>query len=75
MSGKNLYFGALAFIYAVKSGPFWEHSSTLFNISGLDGWAKINKVSYLKASHSSLLTKASRAWLRCSTQRSCQSFR
>jgi serine/threonine-protein phosphatase 2A activator len=41
----NMYFSAIAFIFDVKSGPFWEHSPTLFDISGIkDGWAKINKV-------------------------------
>ena len=42
---KNLYFGAIGFIYDVKKGPFWEHSPMLFDISGVrKGWAKINKV-------------------------------
>lgn len=41
----NLYFGAIGFIYDVKTGPFWEHSPTLYDISGIQaGWAKINKV-------------------------------
>lgn len=41
---KNLYFGAIGFIYDVKKGPFWEHSPMLFDISGVQaGWAKINK--------------------------------
>ncbi|KAG9728001.1 phosphotyrosyl phosphatase activator, partial [Aureobasidium melanogenum] len=40
----NMYFSAVAFIFDVKKGPFWEHSPTLFDISGIkDGWAKINK--------------------------------
>ena len=42
---KNMYFSAIGFIYDVKKGPFWEHSPTLFDISGVRaGWAKINKV-------------------------------
>ena len=42
---KNMYFNAVGFIYDVKSGPFWEHSPTLYDISGVKaGWAKINKV-------------------------------
>jgi serine/threonine-protein phosphatase 2A activator len=41
----NMYFSAIAFIFNVKKGPFWEHSPTLYDISGIkDGWAKINKV-------------------------------
>ncbi|MCJ1377471.1 Serine/threonine-protein phosphatase 2A activator 1 [Xylographa soralifera] len=40
----NMYFGAIGFIYDVKKGPFWEHSPTLYDISGVrTGWAKINK--------------------------------
>lgn len=43
---KNMYFSAIAFIYDVKKGPFWEHSPMLYDISGVRaGWAKINKVS------------------------------
>jgi serine/threonine-protein phosphatase 2A activator len=41
----NMYFSAIGFIYDVKSGPFWEHSPMLFDISGVrSGWGKINKV-------------------------------
>ncbi|KAI0113197.1 Phosphotyrosyl phosphatase activator [Daldinia grandis] len=41
---KNMYFSAIGFINDVKSGPFWEHSPILFDISGIkDGWGKINK--------------------------------
>jgi len=39
-----MYFSAIAFIYDVKKGPFWEHSPMLYDISGSkDGWGKINK--------------------------------
>lgn len=42
----NMYFTAVGFIYDVKTGPFWEHSPILFDISGIRyGWGKINKVS------------------------------
>ncbi|KAL2416747.1 Serine/threonine-protein phosphatase 2A activator 1 [Exophiala dermatitidis] len=41
---KNMYFSAIAFIYDVKKGPFWEHSPMLYDISGISGgWGKINK--------------------------------
>jgi serine/threonine-protein phosphatase 2A activator len=41
---RNMYFSAIAFIYDVKKGPFWEHSPILYDISGIkDGWGKINK--------------------------------
>lgn len=41
----NMYFSAIGFINDVKTGPFWEHSPILFDISGIrSGWGKINKV-------------------------------
>ncbi|KAK8085347.1 serine threonine phosphatase 2A activator 1, partial [Apiospora hydei] len=41
---RNMYFSAVGFINDVKTGPFWEHSPMLFDISGVrDGWGKINK--------------------------------
>lgn len=44
---RNLYFGAIGFIYDVKKGPFWEHSPILYDISGVQGgWGKINKVGF-----------------------------
>ncbi len=40
----NMYFSAIGFINDLKTGPFWEHSPMLFDISGIrDGWGKINK--------------------------------
>jgi serine/threonine-protein phosphatase 2A activator len=43
---SNMYFSAVGFINDVKSGPFWEHSPMLFDISGVkDGWGKVNKAS------------------------------
>jgi serine/threonine-protein phosphatase 2A activator len=40
-----MYFSAVGFINDVKTGPFWEHSPILFDISGVrTGWGKINKV-------------------------------
>lgn len=42
---RNMYFSAVGFINDVKTGPFWEHSPILFDISGVQaGWGKINKV-------------------------------
>ncbi|KAA8911122.1 hypothetical protein FN846DRAFT_774321 [Sphaerosporella brunnea] len=41
---RNLYFDAIGFIYDVKTGPFWEHSPILYDISGVQkGWGKINE--------------------------------
>ncbi|KAK6386065.1 Serine/threonine-protein phosphatase 2A activator 1 [Exophiala oligosperma] len=54
---KNMYFSAIAFIYEVKKGPFWEHSPMLFDISGIkDGWGKINK-GMLKMYNAEVLSK------------------
>lgn len=39
---ENLYFSAIGFINDVKKGPFWEHSPMLYDISGIDNWAKIS---------------------------------
>ncbi|KAI6246825.1 Serine/threonine-protein phosphatase 2A activator 1 [Erysiphe necator] len=40
----NIFFAAIGFIFDVKTGPFWEHSPMLFDISGVrGGWGKINK--------------------------------
>ena len=42
---RNMYFSAVGFINDVKTGPFWEHSPILFDVSGVrSGWGKINKV-------------------------------
>lgn len=55
--GKNLYFGAIGFIYDVKKGPFWEHSPMLYDISGVHGgWGKINK-GMLKMYNAEVLSK------------------
>ncbi|KND88588.1 Serine/threonine-protein phosphatase 2A activator 1 [Tolypocladium ophioglossoides CBS 100239] len=44
LRATNMYFSAVGFINDVKSGPFWEHSPILFDVSGIrDGWGKINK--------------------------------
>ncbi|KAF2870268.1 serine/threonine-protein phosphatase 2A activator 1 [Massariosphaeria phaeospora] len=54
---RNMYFSAIGFIYDVKTGPFWEHSPILFDISGVKaGWAKINK-GMLKMYNAEVLSK------------------
>lgn len=54
---KNMYFGAVGFIYDVKTGPFWEHSPQLYDISGVKaGWGKINK-GMLKMYNGEVLSK------------------
>lgn len=52
---SNLYFAAIGFIHDVKSGPFWEHSPMLYDISGVKaGWGKINKV-WLVSAYSNMI--------------------
>ncbi|KAJ8609056.1 hypothetical protein MRB53_039325 [Persea americana] len=46
---RNLYFNAIGFINDVKTGPFWEHSPMLYDISGVNNWQKIARGSTLKA--------------------------
>ncbi|QSZ35894.1 hypothetical protein DSL72_007016 [Monilinia vaccinii-corymbosi] len=55
----NMYFSAIGFINDVKTGPFWEHSPILFDISGVrHGWGKINKVRSAPCdSHSPLMRR------------------
>jgi len=38
-----LFFGAIRNIKAVKTGPFFEHSRYLFDISAVPEWKKVNK--------------------------------
>ncbi|KAK9469395.1 Phosphotyrosyl phosphatase activator [Lipomyces arxii] len=38
----NIYFSAIAFIYEVKKGPFFEHSPVLYDISGIHLWSKVH---------------------------------
>ncbi len=37
-----LYMAAIEYILSTKTGPFFEHSSTLHNISGVAHWEKVN---------------------------------
>ncbi|BFZ63146.1 Serine/threonine-protein phosphatase 2A activator 1 [Saitoella coloradoensis] len=52
----NLYFGAIGFINDVKKGPFYEHSSMLYDISGVQLWTKINQ-GMLKMYNAEVLSK------------------
>ena len=38
-----MFYAAIDFIFKVKTGPFYEHSNQLWNISGVDDWSKINR--------------------------------
>ncbi|GMR32346.1 hypothetical protein PMAYCL1PPCAC_02541, partial [Pristionchus mayeri] len=38
----SLFFDAVAFIYKTKTGPFYEHSNQLWNISAVPNWEKVN---------------------------------
>lgn len=37
-----MFLGCIKFIFKVKNGPFAEHSNQLWNISGVQTWAKVN---------------------------------
>lgn len=39
---QYIFHAAVDFIHQVKRGPFAEHSNQLWNISGVEDWAKIN---------------------------------
>ena len=39
---EYLFFGCTKFIHTVKTGPFAEHSNTLYNISAVPNWSKVN---------------------------------
>lgn len=43
---EYIFYAAVAFIHQVKKGPFAEHSNQLWNISGVEDWAKINSGLY-----------------------------
>jgi len=38
----NLFFEAIQFINETKTGPFYEHSNQLYNISAVPTWEKVN---------------------------------
>ena len=39
---EYLYCAAIDYIHVTKTGPFFEHSPVLYNISGVINWEKIN---------------------------------
>jgi len=41
LQSDYLYMEAVAYIYRIKRGPFHEHSSMLYNISGIPTWERI----------------------------------
>eukprot|EP00040_Diaphanoeca_grandis_P023383 m.127148 g.127148 ORF g.127148 m.127148 type:complete len:349 (+) comp29251_c0_seq2:189-1235(+) len=43
LSDDYLFFGAVHHIRKVKSGPFFEHSPYLYDISAVAEWTKVNK--------------------------------
>ncbi|CAF0924476.1 unnamed protein product [Didymodactylos carnosus] len=51
-----LYLAAIKYINEVKTGPFFEHSSTLYDISNVAQWSKVNQ-GMLKMYHGEVLDK------------------
>ncbi|CAF0858526.1 unnamed protein product [Rotaria sordida] len=56
LSNDYLYLGAIKYINEVKTGPFFEHSSTLYDISNVAQWSKVNQ-GMLKMYHGEVLDK------------------
>ncbi|XP_065829499.1 serine/threonine-protein phosphatase 2A activator-like isoform X2 [Oscarella lobularis] len=55
-AGDFMFMSCIDFIYKMKTGPFNEHSSILYSISGLPTWSKINK-GLIKMYKGEVLTK------------------
>ena len=55
-AADNFYFDGVAYILKVKTGPFFEHSPDLYNISAAESWEKINKGMFAKY-HAEVLHK------------------
>jgi hypothetical protein len=51
LADDYLYLGAVKYINEVKTRPFFEHSSTLYDISNVTHWPKVNQ-GMLKMYHS-----------------------
>jgi serine/threonine-protein phosphatase 2A activator len=43
LANDYLYLSAIKYINEVKTGPFFEHSSTLYDISNVAQWSKVNQ--------------------------------
>eukprot|EP00010_Vexillifera_abyssalis_P005734 CAMPEP_0201562152 /NCGR_PEP_ID=MMETSP0173_2-20130828/79174_1 /ASSEMBLY_ACC=CAM_ASM_000268 /TAXON_ID=218659 /ORGANISM="Vexillifera sp., Strain DIVA3 564/2" /LENGTH=261 /DNA_ID=CAMNT_0047976693 /DNA_START=798 /DNA_END=1583 /DNA_ORIENTATION=+ len=41
-AGDYMYFSAIAFIHKMKTGPFFEHSPKLYDITAVPRWFKVN---------------------------------
>lgn len=42
LANEQLFFGAVDHIFKVKTGPFFEHSRYLYDMSGVAEWKKLN---------------------------------
>uniref|UniRef100_G3MTA7 Serine/threonine-protein phosphatase 2A activator n=2 Tax=Amblyomma TaxID=6942 RepID=G3MTA7_AMBMU len=42
-SDDYMFMGCINFISKMKTGPFYEHSNQLWNISGVPSWSKVNQ--------------------------------
>jgi len=43
LASEYMFMGCIQYILEVKSGPFYEHSNQLYNISGTQSWQKVNQ--------------------------------
>jgi hypothetical protein len=43
LHSEYMFLGCIQFILDMKTGPFFEHSNQLWNISGTNGWTKVNQ--------------------------------
>ena len=65
LADDYLYLGAIKYINEVKTGPFFEHSSTLYDISNVAHWSKVDQ-GMLKMYHGEVCcTQMDFSW-RCS---------
>lgn len=55
-ASEYIFMSAVQFIGKVKSGPFFEHSNQLWNISSIDTWSKIHK-GLIRMYHGEVLSK------------------
>jgi serine/threonine-protein phosphatase 2A activator len=71
LADDYMYLAAVKYINEVKTGPFFEHSSTLYDISNVAHWSKVNQ-GMIKMYHGEVRV---RSFVRCSVHASRRSSR